>query len=73
MSETKTIDARGLGCPEPALMTRQALASLSSGEVQVLVDSGTALDNVARTAHHAGWQAIVEDMPDGSHKLTLTK
>lgn len=73
MSEIKIIGARGLGCPEPALMTQQALAKLSGGAVQVLVDSGTARDNVARTARHASWQVTMEDMPDWSYKLTLTK
>jgi tRNA 2-thiouridine synthesizing protein A len=73
MSEIKIIDARGLGCPEPALMTQQALTKPFSGALQVLVDSGTARDNVARTARQAGWQVAMEDMPDWSFKLTLTR
>jgi tRNA 2-thiouridine synthesizing protein A len=73
MSEAKNIDVRGLACPEPALMTQQALASLSGGALRVLVDSGTARDNVARTARHAGWKVTEEEMPDWSYKLTLTK
>jgi len=68
-----TVDARGLSCPEPALMTRQALLTAGEGAVVVLVDAATARDNVARTAELAGWQAVVETQIDGSYRLMLTK
>jgi TusA-related sulfurtransferase len=68
-----TIDARGLSCPEPAMMTRQALLTTRQGAVVVLVDAATARDNVARTAELAGWQAVTETQLDGSYRLMLTK
>jgi len=73
MTETQTVDARGLSCPEPALMTRQALLKTGQGEVVVLVDAITSRDNVVRTAKLAGWQAAVQPQDDGSYRLTLTK
>ena len=73
MSDIKTVDARGFSCPQPALLTQQALGRLTGGTVQVLVDSGTARDNVARVAQKAGWKATVEDRPEGSFQVVLTK
>jgi tRNA 2-thiouridine synthesizing protein A len=73
MTNTKTINACGLSCPQPALLTRQALSSLAGGEVQVRVDSATARDNVARTAQKAGWQVSIKNQVDGSIQISLTK
>lgn len=69
---TMTVDARGLSCPEPALLTHQALMKVGQGVIIVLVDSVTSRNNVSRTARLAGWQATSEDQSDGSFKITLT-
>jgi len=73
MSNVKTIDARGLSCPQPALQTEQALRQLTGGTVEVLVDSGTSVDNVTRIAQRAGWRVTAEEQPDRSFKLLLKK
>jgi len=73
MNSIKTIDARGLSCPQPALLTRQALGSLDRGTVQVLVDSATARDNVARLAEKSGWQVSIQSQADGLFQVSLTK
>ena len=73
MDANKIINACGLSCPQPALLTQQALSSLTGGEVQVLVDSATARDNVSRTAQRAGWKARVENQSDGSFRISLTR
>lgn len=69
----KTIDARGLSCPQPAMMARQALQLAANGAIEVLVDSGTSRDNVARLAQHAGWRVTTEEKPDGVIRLVLEK
>lgn len=69
----KTVDACGLSCPQPALLTRQALGSLDRGAVEVIVDSATARDNVARTGENSGWQASVREQADGRFQVLLTK
>ena len=61
----KTIDARGLSCPEPAL---------ASGEkaYTVMVDNVTAKENVSRFALHQGYKVSVKE--DGEDfVLTLEK
>lgn len=73
MSDFVTVDARGLGCPQPALMARDALGALKGGTVEVLVDSGTARDNVSRVAERAGWVVAVEAQPEGVFRLVLKR
>jgi TusA-related sulfurtransferase len=73
MTENRIVDARGLSCPQPAMLTQKALESLKGGAVQVWVDSCTARDNVVRIARKAGWQADIQDRPDGGFQLMLTK
>jgi TusA-related sulfurtransferase len=73
MNDSKTVDARGLSCPEPVMMTREALAALKTGTVEVLVDSGTSRDNVRRLAERFGWVAAVNAVPTGGYRLVLTK
>ncbi len=73
MSEIKTVDARGLSCPQPAMLTRQAIHKLEKGTVEVLVDSATARENVSRLAKNAGWTVTIEDKSDGSSRIVLKK
>ncbi len=73
MSEIKILDARGLSCPQPALQADQLLKKLTGGTVEVLVDSGTSRDNVARVAQKAGWQVKIETKPGEGFKLVITK
>ena len=67
-----TVDARGLSCPQPIIATRQALGGRSSGEVIVLVDTGTQRDNVSRLAQREGWSSSVEAADDG-FRVRLTR
>jgi tRNA 2-thiouridine synthesizing protein A len=73
MEMIKTINACGLSCPQPVLLTRQALSSQPHGTVQVLVDSPTARDNVVRTAQKAGWKAEIQEQPNGNIQISLKK
>lgn len=41
------IDARGKGCPQPVMMTEEALAKISEGIINVLVDSEESAMNVS--------------------------
>ena len=73
MSNVKMVDARGLSCPEPVLLTNKAISKLSGGTIEVLVDSGTARENVSRLAKSSGWSVIIDEQPDGSSKMVLNK
>ena len=60
---SKEIDARGLSCPQPVLMTLDAIKAAGSGALMILVDTDTAKENVSRSAQSQGWtvQDVVED------------
>jgi tRNA 2-thiouridine synthesizing protein A len=66
------VDARGLSCPQPVILTRTALQKLGSGEVAVVVDTMTQVQNCARAAQKLGWAANYEEQ-EGVFKLTLRK
>jgi len=70
---SEQIDARGLSCPQPVLMTMEKLKSLNQGELVVLVDTDTSRENVSRAAASLGWQ-VKEVQPDGDeYRITLQK
>ncbi len=65
------IDARGRSCPEPVLMTRNALASKEAG-YEVLVDNRTAEQNVTRFANQAGY-SVKSTEREGTYCLALQR
>jgi TusA-related sulfurtransferase len=73
MTEMVAVDARGLSCPQPAMMTRQTVLKLGSGVIEVLVDTSTARDNCARMAQSNGWSVEIEQRPEGEFRLVLRK
>ena len=65
------IDARGLSCPQPVLLTKKGVEKNPEG-IQVLVDNTTARDNITRFANNSGYK--VETNTQGSgFLLTLKK
>ncbi len=68
---TTIVDARGLSCPQPVILTRRAI---QAGEfpIEVLVETVTSRENVRRAAEKAGLQVHVEEV-GGEFKLTITK
>ncbi len=73
MNEIRTVDARGLSCPEPALLATQAMKKNIKGTIEVLVDSGTARENVSRLAKKEGWAVSIEEQTDGNTRIVLKK
>ena len=73
MNDVRMIDARGLSCPQPAMLIRQALQQSEKGIVEVFVDSGTARENISRLAEKAGWAMAVEEQPEGDCRIVLKK
>ncbi len=68
----KTIDARGLSCPEPVLRARQALAKMAAGdELEILVETVTSRENVWRTIASYGLEVEVSEEGDGFRLLVL--
>ena len=67
---TTTVDARGLPCPQPVILTRKAMQQ--ADEVITLVTGADQVDNVRRLAEKAGWRVAVEQGEEG-YALHLTR
>ena len=67
------VDAKGLSCPQPVMLVSKAIKKLKKGTIEVLVDSGTARNNVSRLAKNSGWSVTVEERPEGSYRIMLKK
>ena len=66
-----TIDARGLSCPEPVILTRNAMKS-GENSYQIIVDNITSRENVTRYAEHQGYQVEVSEK-EGEYTLSVRK
>ena len=73
MSENTIVDARGLSCPQPVMLTNGAIRKQEKGTIEVLVDSGTASENVSRLAQSSGWKVNVQEQTQGEYRIVLTK
>jgi tRNA 2-thiouridine synthesizing protein A len=73
MNNIKIIDARGLSCPQPVMLVKNSLKNIEKGTVEVLVDSGTARDNVSRLAKNSGWRVTINEQPGVEYKILLNK
>lgn len=67
---TATVDARGLACPQPVILTRKAMQQ--ADRVLTLVDNETSVTNVSRMAGKAGWQVNVVQQGD-EYQIELVK
>jgi selenium metabolism protein YedF len=60
---SEIVDARGLPCPQPVILTKQAL--LNHDDVVCIVDNETSQHNVTRMATKMGRPPTVETQTDG--------
>lgn len=71
MSEMKIVNARGLVCPQPVVLAKQAIESHE--QVMVIVDNDTAMENVQRLGTKLGCDVKTEKKDDGTYKIQLTR
>jgi len=70
---SELIDASGLSCPQPVLLTLDKIKTVGSGRIVILVDTDTSRENVCRAAASQGWQ-IKKVQPEGQDfRITITK
>lgn len=67
---SKVVDARGLACPQPVILTGKALKE--SDAVTVIVDDETPRDNVSRIATRKGYNVKV-DKKNGEFYIHIQK
>ncbi|HHY40664.1 MAG TPA: sulfurtransferase-like selenium metabolism protein YedF [Syntrophaceticus sp.] len=66
----KIVDARGLSCPQPVILTKKALEE--SDEVTTIVDNRTAVENVTKLATSKGFSVEVVEK-EGEYQLLIRK
>jgi len=67
---SRVIDARGLACPQPVVLTNKAIAE--ADEVTTIVDNQVAVENVSRLARSKGFAVELNEKSDGIY-LVLRK
>jgi len=55
----KVVDARGMTCPKPVILTKQAIDS-GETEIEVLVDNDVSFQNVKRFLGSRGYRVVEE-------------
>lgn len=68
----KVIDARGRSCPEPVLMTKEAILKYEDHTIEVLVDAKVAVENIQRFVINQGYDMACSENLDG-YSLMIKK
>ena len=61
------VDVRGFVCPIPVLRTQQAIEKNKNEEINVMVDSAAAKENVSRLASSKGYSIKIEEVEGDFH------
>ncbi len=67
------VDAGGLSCPQPVLMTLNKIKEIKKGEILIKVDTDTSKENVSRAAKSQGWKIADVQENEGGYQLTIKK
>ena len=67
------VDARGLSCPQPVLLTMEKIKKIKKGEIAIFVDTDTSKENVSRAATSQGWKVTGVKQAGTGYELKLVK
>ncbi|NPV91645.1 MAG: sulfurtransferase-like selenium metabolism protein YedF [Firmicutes bacterium] len=68
----KTVDARGLACPRPVVLTKKVLDEGEAESVLTIVDNPTAVENVSRLVRSLGCDFQVEEK-EGVYHIRISR
>ena len=68
----KQVDARGLNCPQPVILTKKALDEMEEGKVVTIVSSETARENVKKLADSMTCSVDVQEV-GGDYYISIFK
>jgi len=69
----KDIDAKGLACPKPVILTKKELDSITTGSVRTEVDNDVAKENLSKLATSMGFEFQVETIESNRFAVTIFK
>ncbi len=64
---SRTVDARGLTCPQPVILTKRVMDEKTGEEIVTLVDNPTSFENVCKLAKSQGYAFTVEELGPEHH------
>jgi TusA-related sulfurtransferase len=67
------VDARGLSCPQPVIVTMNEIKKVNKGEITIMVDTDTSKENVSRAAKNQGWEVADVQPEDEGYRITIRK
>ncbi|MDY0236828.1 MAG: sulfurtransferase-like selenium metabolism protein YedF [Gudongella sp.] len=69
----KIIDAKGLECPKPVILTKKGIEEIEEGVVKTIVDNEVAKNNLSKLATSMSLDYKVEQDADGNYEVSITK
>jgi selenium metabolism protein YedF len=69
----REIDAKGLACPKPVILTKKELDGMENGAVRTVVDNVTARENLSKLATSMGLEFSVEELGEEVFAVTISK
>ncbi len=67
------VDAKGLSCPQPVILTVKEMDRLQKGEIEILVDTDTSKENVSRAATAKGWTLKNIEEDESGFRIIISK
>ncbi|WP_300410445.1 sulfurtransferase-like selenium metabolism protein YedF [Lagierella sp.] len=67
------INAKGLLCPKPVIITKQKLDEMEEGTVEVAVDNRVCVENLSKFAQGQGFDFDYEEFAEDDYLVTINK
>lgn len=67
------VDARGLSCPQPVIITLDKIKKIKKGEIVIMVDTDTAKENVCRASKTQGWTVAEIKPEDDGYQIIIRR
>ena len=67
------VNAKGLSCPQPVIVTINEMKKVNKGEIVIMVDTDTSKENVSRAAKNQGWEVTDIQSEDDGYRITIRK
>ena len=68
----RTVDARGLSCPQPVLLVQKEVKASAPAEIEIVADDRCAVENITRFGESRGY-AVTWTEKDDEFTITLKK
>ena len=70
---SKTVDARGLSCPQPVMVTLEEIQASNETDLLIIVDNEASRENVMRAVRTQGWTVHGFEEDGNDYKIRATK